>query len=197
MPNSKATPHQPTIPEDLFREVRELDSMFEEMSGVNNVLSGRGETGVRSSGHASQLAKLGSSRAKKRAMIVEDSLENVATYYVKMIRKFSQKRLRSEPVEEDDPPQEFIPEQFTDDFIAKVDAHSNSPIFVEDQRELVFECLKAGIIDKEHALDLLDISGKQLLKQVLKRKIEPAAAKAAQQEAALKLVQGAHKGGKK
>jgi hypothetical protein len=197
MPNSKATPHQPVIPEDLFREVRELDSMFEEMSGVNNVLSGRGETGVRSSGHASQLAKLGSSRAKKRAMIVEDSLENVATYYLKMIRKFSQKHLRSEPIEQDDQGEEFIPEQFTNDFIVKVDAHSNSPIFMEDQRELVFACLKAGLIDKEHALDLLDISGKQLLKQVLKRKIEPAEAKAAAQKAQLELVKGAHKGGRK
>lgn len=199
MPNAKATSHQPTIPEDLFREVRELDSMFEEMSGVNNVLSGRGETGVRSSGHASQLAKLGSSRAKKRAMIVEDSLENLATYYLKLKQKYSDKKYRSEPVEEGEEGQQFQLEQMSDDFICKVDAHSNSPIFVEDQRELVFAALKAGLIDRESALDLLDISGKQLLKLKLKRKILPAEARAAQSKARLEAVRGAGKtaGGKK
>jgi hypothetical protein len=29
----------------------------------------------------------------------------------------------------------FIPEQFTKDYVVKVDAHSNSPIFMEDQRQ--------------------------------------------------------------
>jgi len=183
MPNSKATSHQPTIPDDLFKEVRELDAMFEEMSGVNNVLSGRGETGVRSSGHASQLAKLGSSRAKKRAMIVEDSLENLATYDLKLMRKFSTKKYRSEPVEEGEEGQIFILNQISSDFLVKVDAHSNSPIFVEDQRELVFAALKAGLIDKESALELLDISGKQLLRMKLRRKILPAEARAAAQKA--------------
>lgn len=182
MPNSKATPHQPVIPDDLFKEVRELDAMFEEMSGVNNVLSGRGETGVRSSGHASQLAKLGSSRAKKRAMIIEDSLENIATYYLKLLKKFSDKRLRSEPVEEGEEGQVFILEQIDDDVVVKVDAHSNSPIFIEDQRELVFAALKAGLIDKESALELLDLSGKQLLRMKLRRKILPAEARAAAQQ---------------
>jgi hypothetical protein len=32
----------------------------------------------------------------------------------------------------------FIAAQFTSDFNVKVDAHSNSPIFMEDQRDLAF-----------------------------------------------------------
>ena len=196
MPNAKATPHQPQIPDDVFREIRELDTMFEEMSGVNNVLSGRGESGVRSSGHASQLARLGSSRAKKRAMIIEDALENIATYYVRAKRKFDKKRMRTEPIEEGEEAVQFIAEQFTDDFLAKVDAHSNSPIFMEDMRELVFALLKAGVIDKESVLDLVEVSGKQLLKQKLKRKIEPAEARAAAQQARMELLKGG-KAGKK
>ena len=69
MPNAKVEKLAPTIPPDLFREIQEIDSMFEEASGIVSVLQGRGESGVRSSGHASQLARLGSSRAKKRAQI--------------------------------------------------------------------------------------------------------------------------------
>jgi hypothetical protein len=84
MPNAKVEKLAPTIPPDLFREIGEVDLMFEEASGIVSVLQGRGEAGVRSSGHASQLARLGSSRAKKRALVIEDSLEKMATLYLKL-----------------------------------------------------------------------------------------------------------------
>ena len=192
MPNCKATPHMPELPADLWNDVKEIDTMFEEMSGVNNVLAGRGEAGVRSAGHASQLAKLGSSRAKKRAMIVEDSLENLATYYLKLIRHFSKAEYRSDGIEAGEEGQIFIAEQFTGDFIVKVDGHSNSPIFEDDMKELVFEMFKAGLIDEESALEMLPVSGKQLLRQKLKRKILPAKAAAADEERKLKLVAASH-----
>ena len=79
MPSAKVEKLAPEIPGDLFREIAEIDKMFEEASGIVNVLQGKGESGVRSSGHASQLARMGSSRAKKRALVVEDSLEKLAT----------------------------------------------------------------------------------------------------------------------
>ena len=72
MPNAKIEKLSPNIPNDAFREINEIDNMFAEMSGISSVLQGRGESGVRSAGHASQLARLGSSRAKKRALIIED-----------------------------------------------------------------------------------------------------------------------------
>ena len=77
---------------------------------------------------------------------------------------------------------EFIAEQFTDRYIVKVDAHSNSPIFQEDQRALAFELFKAKAIDRESLLDLLDVPMKELLKTRLRTKIEPAEAAAAEAE---------------
>jgi hypothetical protein len=59
----------------------------------------------------------------------------------------------------------FIPEQFTRDFVVKVDAHSNSPIFMEDLRSLAFNLFKAQAIDKESLSDLLDPPMKQLLER--------------------------------
>ena len=164
MPNAKADRLAPTMPPDLFEVIHEIDAMFSEVSGISNVLSGRGESGVRSQGHASQLARLGSSRAKKRALIVEDSLEKVATLYLKLMQVYDNTHFRDT---EDVP---FIPEQFTKDFVVKVDAHSNSPIFTEDLKTLAFNLHKAGAIDKESLLDLLEPPMKQLLKDKLKRK---------------------------
>lgn len=162
MPNAKVEQLAPQIPNDLFREIVEIDQMFAEASGIVSVLQGRGETGVRSAGHASQLARLGSSRAKKRAMIIEDSLEKLATLYLKAMQVYDDTHYT------DVKGVKFIPAQFTKDFVVKVDAHSNSPIFMEDLQALAFNLFKAQAIDRESLIDLLDPPMKQLLKDRLK-----------------------------
>jgi hypothetical protein len=162
MPNAKVDRLAPQIPADLYETIHEVDAMFAEVSGISNVLSGRGESGVRSQGHASQLARLGSSRAKKRALVVEDALEKVATLYLKLMQAYDDTHFKD--IEE----RPFIAEQFTKDFVVKVDAHSNSPIFTEDLRQLAFNLFKAQAIDKESLLDLLEPPMKQLLKDKLK-----------------------------
>ena len=163
MPNAKAERLSPNIPQDLYAQLREIDQMFEETSGIVSVLSGKGEQGVRSAGHASQLARLGSSRAKKRAMVVEDALEKMATLYLKLMQTYDNQPLK------DVEGNKFIPAQFTKDYVVKVDAHSNSPIFMEDLRSLAFNLFKAQAIDKESLIDLLDPPMKQLLKERLRR----------------------------
>ena len=120
-------------------------------------------SGVRSSGHASQLARLGSSRAKKRALVIEDSLEKLATLYLKCMQAYDATHFN------DTEGLPFIAEQFTKDFVVKVDAHSNSPIFMEDLRNLAFNLFKAQVIDKESLLDLLEPPMKQQLKDRLKK----------------------------
>lgn len=162
LPNAKVERVAPQMPQQLFEVIHEVDAMFAEASGISSVLSGRGEQGVRSAGHASQLARLGSSRAKKRAIIVEDALEKIATLYLKMMRVYDNTHLK----DVDNVP--FIASQFTEDFVVKVDAHSNSPIFTEDLRQLAFNLFKAQAIDREGLIDLLEPPMKQLLKEKLK-----------------------------
>ena len=164
MPNAKAERLAPDMPSSLFEVIHEVDAMFSEASGISSVLQGKGESGVRSSGHASQLARLGSSRAKKRALIVEDSLEKVATLYLKLMQSYDKTHFK------DEEGHAFIAEQFTKDYVVKVDAHSNSPIFTEDLRQLAFNLFKAKAIDTESLLDLLEPPMKQLLKDKLKKK---------------------------
>lgn len=177
MPNAKVEKLAPQIPPDLFREIQEIDSMFEEASGIVSVLQGKGEAGVRSSGHASQLARLGSSRAKKRALIIEDSLEKLATLYLKAMQVYDNTHFT------DSQGHKFIAEQFTKDYVVKVDAHSNSPIFMEDLRQLAFNLFDKKVIDKESLLDLLEPPMKQLLKDRLKKMEEKEQEAAAQQQA--------------
>ena len=176
MPNARADRLPPDMPSSLFEVIHEVDAMFSEASGISSVLQGKGETGVRSSGHASQLARLGSSRAKKRALIVEDALEKVATLYLKLMQVYDDRHYK------DNLGNTFIAEQFTDDYVVKVDAHSNSPIFTEDLRQLAFNLFNAKAIDTESLLDLLEPPMKQLLKDKLKKKEAAMAAQPPQQQ---------------
>ena len=176
MPNAKADRLAPDMPSSLFEVIHEVDNMFSEASGISSVLQGKGESGVRSSGHASQLARLGSSRAKKRALIVEDSLEKVATLYLKLMQAYDKTHFK------DEDGRQFIAEQFTKDYVVKVDAHSNSPIFTENLRQLAFNLFKAKAIDTESLLDLLEPPMKQLLKDKLKKREAQQTAQPQQQE---------------
>jgi hypothetical protein len=166
MPNAKVEQFMPDIPNDIFREIAEIDNMFAEASGITSVLQGRGESGVRSTGHASQLARLGSSRAKKRALVIEAALEKLATVYLKLMMVYD------DTVYVDEDGNKFIAKQFTNDFVVKVDAHSNSPIFMEDMRDLAFNLYEAGTISKERLIEMLDPPMKQLLLEDLKKQAQ-------------------------
>jgi hypothetical protein len=191
MPGAKLDNLAPNIPEDLYKEVREIDAQFEEMSGITNVIQGKGEQGVRSQGHAANLARLGSSRAKKRALVIEDQLEKLATLFMQLKQAYDKSKLR------DDKGVVFVADQFTDKYTVKVDAHSNSPIFQEDQRALGFDLLKLKVIDRRTLIDFLDLPMKELLKLRLEAMEAKEAEQQQQQNAAIAAGQAkAHPGGK-
>lgn len=181
------------VPTDLYERLARIDEMFEEMSGLPPIAQGKNPPGVRAGGHAMDLAKLGTARIRKRAMIIEDSLEQLATVYLRLLRKYDPGQLEA-PVEgsgEKGAVEQFIAKQLPDSFLVKVDAHSNSPIFVDDQTSLAFQLLKAKAIDRETLLEMVPVSSRQLLLHKLKNIIEPAeeAAHKAQQDFELKKAQ--------
>jgi hypothetical protein len=169
------------LPQDLYERLSRIDEMFDEMSGLPAVTRGQNPPGVRAGGHATDLAKLGSSRARKRALIVEDCLEQVATIALRLMQKYDPTIL-SAPVPGGKPTDvdKFVLNQFTKDFIVRVDAHSNTPIFTEDLTSLVFSLLKAKAIERDDAIDMLPIPKKRQLIHKLRTVIEPAEAKSHQ-----------------
>ena len=176
----------PQMPPDAFAEVREFERLFNEASGIPAVLQGQGQPGVRSKGQQNDLAKFGSGRVKKRAMIIEESLDDVSTLIMKMIQTYDKRTMRyfsSDLKKEID----FLPAQFTNDFTVKVDSHSMSPVFVEDNKQLAQEMLQDGIITKERYVEMVSPMMKQQIKEELKLiEAQQAQAKKAEEEAELK-----------
>ena len=193
-PQAKIQEFKPQMPTDLWALVREDDAMFAEASALPNVLQGKGEAGVRSKGQTDTLARLGSSRPKKRALIIEDSLERIATLYCKLDQVANPEKLY---IEKPDGGQgdEFLAKHFTKDYMVKVDAHSSSPVFVEDQKENARWMFEQKIIDGEAYIDMTQPQNAQALK--LRYKDIAAAQQAAAEEAKQQQnLQGGGAGGK-
>lgn len=186
-PTAEAKLWAPTVPQDTFTEIRAYDEMFNEMTGLSNVTQGKGESGVRSKGHAAELARLGSARIRARAFRLEDGLDKIGTHYLKLMQKHDPTHLR------DENGHEFIAEQFTKDAVVKVDGHSSSPIFAEDHKALAHTLLEVHAIDRAEFIELTDPPGKQVMLEKLK-KMEAAEAAAAKAE---REAEAAAKGGLK
>jgi hypothetical protein len=186
------------LPTDLYERVNRIDEMFESMSGLPPVTQGKNPPGVRAGGHVSELAKLGSTRAKKRAMMIEDSLEALATIYLKLLMKYDDTVLEA-PLDPKDPnkTEKFVAKQFPDDFTVKVDAHSNSPIFMDDQTQLAFQLFKVKAITRQRLLEMVPVAQREQCLADLELVIEPTEqAAAAKQEKLEQARISAHQGGR-
>jgi hypothetical protein len=187
-PMSKIQDFKPDMPSDLFQRVKQIDDEFLEASGISNIMQGRGESGVRSKGQTSELARLGSARIKKRAMIIEDALEKHASLMLQCTMIYDGDSIK------DDTGQPFIADQFTEDYSVKVDAHSNSPIFVEDQRQLAMDLHERKVITREALLEIVQPPMQQQLIMDL-GKIEKSEQEAQQHEEKMELAKHQAKDG--
>lgn len=177
--NAQIKDYQPKIDGNQWEDVAQIDEMIDEMAGLPKINQGQHAKGVRSNAQAETMSELGATRAKSDALTIEDSLDAIATVSVRLLRRYSSVQLRED---KDDNPDVFTPSQFPDDFKAKVDGHSSSPVFRANYEAKVFKLLEVGAIDKEEALQLLDMPRKKQLLSTLKEKIEPAEAAAHQEQ---------------
>lgn len=156
----------PEMPPDAFAELGQIDSMFDDVAGLGHILQGKGESGVRSKGQADLMARLGSSRPKSKAIIAEECAEDCATLILHNVQEHSDQRfIATLP---DSKELVFVAKQFTIDYEVKVDAHSSSPIFIEDRKKDATELFEAKAIDRETLLDMFDPPNIQDLKERLK-----------------------------
>ena len=168
-PTATAKANTPELPNDVFAEIKQIDDMFDDTAGLGHVLQGKGEAGVRSRGQADLMARLGSARPKQRAIAAEESAEEFAGLMLRAVQDHSEQRFVTSEVKD---PQgndlTFTAEQFTRDYEVKVDAHSSSPIFVEDRKHDAVTLFENHCIDRTTMLEMFDPPNLQDLKERLK-----------------------------
>lgn len=189
-PQAKAQSIYPELPNGLWESLHELIEMFDEMSGLPPVLRGRGEQGVRAQGHAQQLTRNASPRFKKRALAVERSVAEVGTLGLALLRAMDPaERVAWVMPETENPAAKLPPDQpeleapaagmkqlpwtfhgVEKDVKVHIDSHSTSPIFSDEARALIFDMVKAGMIQPEEAIEHLHPSGEDEMIADIERK---------------------------
>lgn len=213
-PAAKVQDMYPQLPEKIFESLHEYKEMFNEMAGFTPTLSGRGDAGVRSSAQADALVRTGSPRFKDRALVVEKQINQLGSVMLDMLKAhcpypinaYVTKEAAGEvnqipPVNtlEQSPVPNLIPVPFTfydigDECKVTVDSHSSSPAFSAENRALLFDLYKAGIIDAEILLQHLGVpSLDSMLEAVQLKKFAQAQFAAQHPELAEKAAEKSHK----
>lgn len=170
-PGGKVEKLTPELPAHSFEEFGFYAKLFEESGGFDNVLSGRGEAGVRSGNHFQGLLRTSSPRLRDRSIRVERS---VAAFGEKCMWLMDAKDPRAHWTRTNDPQRksDFVFATLPDDARVLVDSHSASPIYEQDHANLAAFLKKDGDIDGEDVLDLLPVPNRDNLKEKLRLRDE-------------------------
>lgn len=161
----------PKIPPEVLPAIKFMIETINVLGGFPNIMQGQGEQGVRAGVHASTLLKTASPTLRDRALLVErDCAEwadltlqlreakDAAHYWVKA----------DEPKDVDDT--KFLLSQLPADWRITVDSHSSSPIFSDENQQLVFAAHRFGVVDGEYVLDNTNLPNKEVAKLRLREK---------------------------
>lgn len=173
-PNAKIENLAPEMPTDIFQGINEIIGMFDDVAGFENVLQGKGESGVRTGVHADTLMRSAGNRLRDRALLVERQCGAVGDFCFKLLQAKEAEIFSTTPDPQDDAPtfgkwvkafmaimnrqeeapQKFLLSQFPEDYRVMVDSHSASPAFSMDARAVANEGAKLGAIDAIGWLEL-------------------------------------------
>jgi len=212
-PNANVENMAPEISADLWASLHEYEQMFDEMGGLPPIAKGKGESGVRSQGHAETLVRMFSPRFKDRALLVERGVESVGGAVLDLCRVYVPERmtawiaaqdagvevnvannpknnvLRMPPVP-GQVPVDFAYADLPENVRVTVDSHSSSPAFAMEARALAFDLLKVGAMDAEQLVEHVDAPNpEELVAGIERRAAQQAQFLAQHPEEAVKLAQ--------
>lgn len=167
----------PKFPPELLPMIREVIQVIEMIGGFDNLLSGRGESGVRAGTHASTLLKTASPRLRDRALLVERQCAQAADLWLSVMEVKDGRRYWTDGRSPESRTHTgFFLGDLPDDRHVMVDGHSTSPAFADDLVQLTMMGLKAGLIGPEDAIEDLPFANREIKLARLRERQEKQAA---------------------
>lgn len=163
-PNAKVQPQIPQMPPQLLESIEVAAGWAADQSNRPPVTQGRGEKGVRAGAHAETLTTNASARERRPAMRTVRQAGDMGDLALEIARI---KDATSLP---DGQGGTFTLETLPSGFHVYCNGHTASPLFVGEYRAMVDELLKAGSIDAEEYLDMLNPPGHDSLRNALKNR---------------------------
>jgi hypothetical protein len=164
---SKIEDFTPKMPEQLIPITGQILMLMDRASGFPPIMSGQGEPGVRAGVHADTLMKTGSPRLRDRSLLIERLVAAAASTTLEVFKAKDPRVYWTNPQNE---LTEFHLEQLPEDARIAVDSHSASPIYHDDQMQLLAFGLKAGVVTPESFIEQSPLAHKDILIQRLKEK---------------------------
>lgn len=180
-PNGSVQNLTPKMPPEAFQYISMIEGMMEKIGGFSNILSGKGEAGVRAGTHADTLMKTASPRLRDRSLLVERACASFGDLTLSVLEAKDAKAYWTE--EDTKATGEFLLSQLPEDRRVVVDSHSSSPIYQDDHAQLIAFGIKGGFIGGDTAIEQLPYPNKDTLMQRFKiiQEEKAAAAKEEQQ----------------
>jgi len=152
----------PKFPAELQQVIKFLIETINMLGGFPDIMQGKGESGVRAGTHANTLLKTASPTLRDRALLMERQCaiaadKTASLMEAKETRKFWTKADTLQDAEQTT----FILGDLPDDWRITVDSHSSSPIFSDENQQLIFALRKTNDVDGEYAIKNLPLPNKE------------------------------------
>ena len=162
---SKVEDLTPKIPAEALPLLEWIIQMINILRGFPPIMQGQGESGVRAGSHANMLMKTASPTLRDRALIVERQCAECAdlTAAIRELKDDSFYWTKGDDVKSIEA-SKFLLSDLPADWRVTVDSHSSSPIFSDENTQLVFAAKKEGIVDNEYVIDNTSLPNKEIAK---------------------------------
>jgi hypothetical protein len=151
------------VGQEAFAMLTQIDQMFDDQSGIPPTLQGQQAPGVRSNDQLISMAGIGAGRIRHMALQLESVLSDLATLGFRILQHGDDQTYESPQG------QRFILAQLPAGLTFQVSAHSSSPIFSEQVQMKALELFKAGAIDGEWLIELLDPPYREEMKETSRK----------------------------
>lgn len=156
----------PKLPAELIPMLQFLITQINQQAGFPPVMQGQGEQGVRAGSHANTLMKTASPTLRDRALIVERNCEACADLTATIMEAKDAKFYwtKADDPEKDVEATKFLLSELPADWRVTVQSHTSSPIFADDNAQLIMAAKQRGIVTDEYVLDHLPFPDKEQAK---------------------------------
>lgn len=164
--NTKIEDLTPKMPPDMIAMLKFLIDIVNSIAGYPDIMQGKGESGVRAGSHAATLMKTASPRLRDQALLIERQCAQCADLTLS-IREAKDPEFwwtkADEPIK-DIEATKFLLTDLPADWRVTVDSHSSSPIFSDENTQLVAAALKMGVVDPPYFIDNTPLPHKEAAK---------------------------------
>ena len=162
----------PKLPAEMIPMLKFMLEIINTLGGFPPIMQGQGEPGVRAGSHASTLMKTASPFLRDRSLLVERQCAIAADLTLQLMEAKDDENywLKADDPVKDVDATKFTISQLPSDWRVTVDSHSSSPIFRDENEQLIAQLAKEGVVTPAYLLRNMPVPDKEMAQVELKAK---------------------------